>query len=124
MVAIKPRGNLSTELKMMALLKKEGLKGWRRQFPLAGTPDFCWPQKKVVLFVDGCFWHGCPSCHRTPKSNVSFWNKKIVNNRKRDRRVNRILRKSGWHVIRVWEHQIEGKSKGCPNKVKKRITGI
>jgi DNA mismatch endonuclease, patch repair protein len=106
MAAVKFRDNLSTELKVIALLKKEKITGWRRQLPLVGTPDFCWPKEKIILFIDGCFWHGCPRCHKFPKSNVRFWKNKILSNKKRDRRVSSALRKNDWKVLRVWEHQI------------------
>jgi len=110
MAAIKSRGNQSTEIKMARLLRESGLKGWRRHSPLPGTPDFCWPKYRIALFVDGCFWHGCPRCYKTPKSNVSFWQKKIESNRGRDRRVGGKLRRMGWTVIRVWECRIKFES--------------
>ncbi len=103
MAAVRSRGNKSTERRMMKLLREHGLKGWRRHLPLPGTPDFCWPKLKVVLFVDGCFWHGCPRCRRAPKSNQAFWDSKVAENRGRDRRADRALRKLGWSVLRVWE---------------------
>jgi DNA mismatch endonuclease, patch repair protein len=106
MAAVKPHGNRSTEAKILKILKEARLTGWRRQYPLPGTPDFCWPGKRVVLFVDGCFWHGCPHCYKLPKSNVRFWRQKVVDNRKRDRRVDRLLRHKGWTVLRVWECRI------------------
>ena len=106
MSAVKSRGNRSTELRMAKLLRRHGLTGWRRHHPVPGTPDFCWPKLKLALFVDGCFWHGCPRCRRAPKSRVAFWNGKVSENRRRDRRADRALRKLGWSVIRVWECQI------------------
>jgi len=109
MAAVKSRGNRSTEQKMVALLKEHQLKGWRRHYPISGTPDFCWPKQKVALFVDGCFWHGCPHCYKPPKSNVNFWLDKVKTNKRRDRRVNRELREKGWAVIRVWECQLKYK---------------
>ena len=107
MAAVKSRDNESTERRMLRLLRQHRLSGWRRHHPVHGTPDFCWPKKKIALFVDGCFWHGCPSCYRTPKSNVKFWVAKVNGNRKRDRRVNRALRTEGWTVLRVWECQLD-----------------
>lgn len=61
---------------------------------------------KAALFVDGCFWHGCPRHFIQPKGNAAFWRKKIATNRARDRKVNRTLRTLGWKVIRVWEHEL------------------
>lgn len=68
--------------------------------------DLFFPSKKLVIFVDGCFWHGCPTCFKAPKTNKRYWSNKISENRKRDDRVNRTLRKAGWRVIHVWEHSI------------------
>lgn len=58
------------------------------------------------MFVDGCFWHGCPRCYARPKSNRKFWDTKIAANRARDRKVNRTLRRDGWNVLRIWEHEL------------------
>ena len=90
------------EVRMAKLLRKHSLNGWRRHYRVPGTPDFCWPGLKLALFVDGCFWHGC-ACRRAPKSNQAFWDAKIAENRRRDRRVSRHLRKLGWSVLRVRE---------------------
>ena len=106
MSAVRSRGNRTTEAKMVRLLREHGLSGWRRHYRVAGTPDFCWPDRKVALFVDGCFWHRCPRCYSTPKSNIPYWTKKVLLNRRRDRRVSAALRKKGWCVIRVWECRI------------------
>jgi DNA mismatch endonuclease (patch repair protein) len=74
---------------------------------LVGKPDFVFPIRRLVVFVDGCFWHGCPKCQRIPSSNVPYWDRKIERNRIRDRAVNTSLRRSGWRVLRIWEHQLE-----------------
>jgi DNA mismatch endonuclease (patch repair protein) len=97
------RGNRTTERRMSALLWSSGLRGYRKHWRITGTPDFAWPRSKVALFVDGCFWHGCPHCCRYSKSNKPFWNLKVKNNRARDRRVAAKLRRQGWSVVRVWE---------------------
>ena len=106
MASIKGKGNKSTELALVALLKAESITGWRRHLSLPGKPDFCFPKQKVVVFVDGCFWHGCPKCYRRPKSNLDFWDSKITANRSRDRRVNRELKGKGFLVLRIFEHQL------------------
>ena len=103
MAAVKSRGNKSTERKLARLLRHQKLKGWRTHYPIEGTPDFCWPKIKVALFVDGCFWHGCPLCYIAPKSNVEFWIKKLQKSRSHDRAVTFHLRRKGWRVLRVWE---------------------
>lgn len=94
---------------MIGLLKRHGIKGWRRHRRVSGTPDFCWPGQKIALFVDGCFWHGCPRCYKVPKSNVLYWQSKVAANRRRDRRADSLLRKRGWTVLRVWECRLHDK---------------
>lgn len=64
------------------------------------------PKLKTAVFVDGCFWHGCPKHATQPKTNAAFWRKKIATNKARDRRVNRALRRCSWRVVRVWEHEL------------------
>ena len=111
MAAVKSKGNISTEVKMIRLLRQYRLKGWRRhQRNIAGTPDFVWRDKKVALFVDGCFWHGCPHCYKLPKSNKAFWTKKVAYNRKHDRQIISSLKSLGWKVVRIWECKISRKS--------------
>ena len=61
----------------------------------------------MAVFVDGCFWHGCPRCYRLPEDNRPYWKKKLVNNRRRDRRNSRELQGRGWKVLRIWEHRLE-----------------
>jgi DNA mismatch endonuclease (patch repair protein) len=73
-------------------------------------PDFVFPRLRVADFVDGCFWHGCPKHATWPKTRAAFWKAKIEGNRARDRRVNRELRKRGWTVVRVWEHELKPKN--------------
>jgi len=105
MASVRTSGG-TTERKMEKLLRLRGICGYRKQWRVAGKPDFAWPKSKVALFVDGCFWHGCPRCNRPSKSNTKFWKPKIVSNRRRDARVSRKLRKEGWSVLRVWECRI------------------
>jgi DNA mismatch endonuclease (patch repair protein) len=89
------------------IFRQNGVTGWRRNRPIVGKPDFVFPKAKVAVFVDGCFWHGCPKCYRAPKSNVPYWRLKIERNRKRDLKVNRELRKRGWVVLRFWECRLQ-----------------
>ena len=104
--AVRGKGNRTTELRLATALRFFGLKGWRRHLPLPGKPDFAWPREKVAVFVDGCFWHGCPRCYRAPKHNAPFWRNKVETNQRRDRRVTRQLRVRGWSVIRIWECRV------------------
>src|SRR5688500_16985421 len=70
------------------------------------TADIVFPDAKVCVFIDGCFWHGCAKHFEVPKTNSPWWTEKISANRERDSRQARLLRKRGWRVIRVWEHQV------------------
>jgi DNA mismatch endonuclease (patch repair protein) len=106
MAAIRSHGNATTELRLAAALRLFGLKGWRRHLPLPGKPDFAWRKERVAVFVDGCFWHGCPRCYRAPRHNAAFWKAKVEGNRRRDRRADRQLRAMGWRVLRIWECRV------------------
>ena len=105
MASVRSKGNRTTEVALGRLLWAAGLRGYRKQWPIPGRPDFAWPGLKVAVFVDGCFWHGC-SCKRLPRSNKRFWQRKIENNKKRDKRVARRLRRDGWAVARVKECRV------------------
>ena len=111
MRSVKGRGNASTELKVVRLFREHHITGWRRHLPLIGKPDFAFPKSKVALFVDGCFWHGCPAHLRMPSSNVEYWQGKVARNVARDARVTAELEAEGWSVIRMWEHEIKEPSK-------------
>lgn len=109
MSRIKGKGNKDTELTMIQILRKHHISGWRRNQAVLGKPDFIFPKPKIALFVDGCFWHGCPKPKHSnmPRNNQKFWAKKLQANKDRDKFVNRKLRKLGWKVIRVWEHELK-----------------
>lgn len=112
MSLIRGRNNKSTELRLLNILRRAGITGWRRHLPMPGTPDFTFRKSRMVIFVDGCFWHGCQKCFRRPAKNKEFWARKISSNQKRDRRVDKILKMKKWRVIRIrecglrWEKRI------------------
>jgi DNA mismatch endonuclease, patch repair protein len=108
MALVKGKGNRSTELCVAGCLVRAGIRGWQRHSPdVTGHPDFVFPAKRIAIFVDGCFWHGCPSCRRNvPYSRRRFWVEKIAVNRRRDRHVTRTLKAQGYAVLRLWEHQL------------------
>ncbi len=103
MALIRGSGNAATELRMVALMRAHGITGWRRNARVFGKPDFAFRQVRVALFVDGCFWHGCPRHATQPRTRAAFWAAKFSRNQARDREVVRTLRKAGWTVVRVWE---------------------
>ena len=106
MSRVRSRDNRTTERRFAKMLRKQKITGWRRGYPLTGNPDFVFPDARVAVFVDGCFWHGCPLHGQIPASNRKFWKKKINGTIIRDNRTTRILRRLGWHVFRIWEHDL------------------
>jgi len=109
MSRIRSAGNKGTELRLVQIFRTNSITGWRRGSKLPGKPDFVFPKQRLAVFVDGCFWHGCPKHATWPKTRAAFWKAKIEGNRSRDRRVNRALRQRGWVVVRVWEHALRRK---------------
>ena len=127
MSRIRSRGNKRTEISFVSLLRREKITGWRRHLTIKlkqtkksasdGTkfksqvrPDFVFQKKKLAVFIDGCFWHGCPKCYRNPKSRKKFWSAKILRNKDRDSFQTRALRCVGWKVIRIWECALKPKA--------------
>lgn len=101
-------------------LQKQGLKFRKHVKELPGKPDIVFPQARVVVFIDGDFWHG----YRFPvwESKLSeFWRRKIRSNRERDRKNFRKLRSRKWRVVRLWQHQIESNLNGCIKKIIKCV---
>lgn len=94
------------ELRLRKALWAAGLR-YRLKSALPGHPDMLFPGARVALFVDGCFWHGCPEHGVMPKGNREFWAKKISGNLERDFRATTRLEADGWSVMRVWEHDID-----------------
>ncbi|MBI5675608.1 MAG: very short patch repair endonuclease [Nitrospirae bacterium] len=107
MASVKSRNSKSTELKFISCLKEKGITGWRRNYPMTGKPDFIFSRIKTAVFIDGCFWHGCPNHCRIPSSNVNYWNNKIEKNKIRDKQITKALKVKNWKIIRIWEHEIK-----------------
>lgn len=100
--------NTLPEIRLRKLVHQSGLRyaiDVRPERDLNRRADLLFRNAKVAVFVHGCFWHGCPRHYRTPKTNVVFWQTKIDRNKARDRETKSILRKRGWKVIEIWEHQ-------------------
>lgn len=111
MSAVRSKMNRSTELRLASLFRAYKVVGWRRHLSLLGHPDFTFRRERVVVFVDGCFWHGCPRCYKAPRTNQEFWARKVAINRARDRQVTSCLRADGWRVVRIWEHSLREEAK-------------
>jgi len=114
MGAVKGSGNKTTEVPFRLALVRNKIKGWKiRPKGITGNPGFIFFKKKIIIFVDGCFWHGCPKCGHVPKTNNSYWGAKLDRNKARDKKNNRILRKEGYKVLRFWEHDIKNNLAKC-----------
>ena len=107
MASIRSKGNRTTERAFLSILREARISGWRRHLRLPGKPDFVFRGSRLAIFIDGCFWHGCPRCYRLPQDNRSYWEKKVIGNRLRDRRRSQELRLLGWRVFRIWEHTLK-----------------
>ncbi|MFF3994566.1 very short patch repair endonuclease [Streptomyces cyaneofuscatus] len=103
------RGRDTTpELRIRSLLHREGLRYRVSARPLPGvrrTADLVFTRARVAVFVDGCFWHGCPDHCRPARTNSDFWRAKIDGNRVRDAQTDQLLVEAGWRAIRIWEHE-------------------
>jgi DNA mismatch endonuclease (patch repair protein) len=111
MKAVKSRNTKTTELKMIEIFKEFHIIGWRRTYPLIGKPDFVFPKKRIVIFVDGCFWHGHNCRNVTPSDNAEFWEAKRLYNKKHDEEVTQTLVQKNWTVIRIWECELKKKNR-------------
>jgi DNA mismatch endonuclease, patch repair protein len=110
--------NTKLEDNLVAILEAAGISGFARYGQgLPGTPDITFWGKKIAVFLDSCFWHGCPKHLRRPSSNKPYWEAKIEKNIKRDRRQRTALRRSGWSVLRIWEHDLRN-----PLKIIKKVS--
>lgn len=114
MAAVRSR-DTKPEIRLRRALWQRGLRyftshGYSRltKTRLPGSPDILFPSARLAVFVDGCFWHGCPIHYTAPDSNSEFWRRKLQQNRDRDRRVTEQLETQGWTVLRVWEHDVQG----------------
>lgn len=84
---------------------------------IPGRPDIVFKRARLAVFVDGCFWHGCPAHYQRPKNRSRWWRNKLLQNRARDKKVNTLLRAEGWRVIRFWEHSVEKNVGACVVRV-------
>lgn len=104
------RRDTRAELLLRSALHRRGLR-FRKDLlvrcmnGLKVRPDVVFTRQRIAVFVDGCFWHGCPRHGSTPRRNKAYWVLKLEGNRSRDRRVDAALRADGWYVERIWEHE-------------------
>jgi len=145
MSRIRSRGNKDTELALAKLFRRHKIIGWRRQVELRIAngelrtggkkirnskfevpnfkvrPDFVFRKERLAVFVDGCFWHGCPKHGTQPKGNRAFWKNKFARNRARDVLVNKTLRRAGWRVMRIWECALKRHPLNCVRRIQQGV---
>ena len=143
MSRIRGRGNKDTELALAKLLRVHRVTGWRRHVGIRGRaallrgpdfkaarqrrptfrvkPDFVFRQVRLAIFVDGCFWHGCPKHATKPKNNRAFWQRKLLSNKTRDAVVTRTLRRTGWRVLRIWECDLARRREACLCRIERAL---
>lgn len=111
MQAVKGKGT-KLEQSLFAMLEEIGLSGWERNVTsIVGAPDALFPEERVIIFIDGCFWHGCPHCNRPlPVTNHDYWERKIERTKARDKKNRAALTDEGWTVISIWEHEMRDPS--------------
>lgn len=110
MSKVRSKGNKSTELCLIEVFHEHGITGWRRNYPIKGHPDFVFMERRIAVFVDGCFWHGHDCRNTRPKENQDFWAAKRERNVMHDREVTAKFEQRGWTVIRIWECELKKKN--------------
>jgi DNA mismatch endonuclease (patch repair protein) len=103
-----PRRDTKPELALRSALHQRGLRFFVDRAPIPSSrrrADLLFPTKRVAIYVDGCYWHGCPVHGTWPKANAEWWREKIDGNRARDRDTDRMLHEAGWTSVRIWEHE-------------------
>jgi DNA mismatch endonuclease, patch repair protein len=96
------------EVAVRSAVQRLGLRFRKHRAPLRGLrckADLVFPTERVAVFVDGCFWHGCPDHGKAPRTNAGYWSAKIAANLARDKRNNEALADAGWIALRAWEHE-------------------
>lgn len=110
MRSVKSRNTKSTEIALIKLLKENHISGWRRTYQVKGHPDFVFLEKRIAIFVDGCFWHGHDCRNTRPSDHAEYWQKKRDRNIQRDKEITERFEKRGWKVIRIWECELTKKN--------------
>lgn len=110
MSAVHSKQNKTTELRLIEIFKEHKITGWRRNYKVKGHPDFVFLDKKIAIFVDGCFWHGHDCRNTRPSDNQEYWQKKRERNIRHDKEITVLFESRGWTVIRIWECELKKKS--------------
>ena len=111
MSKVRSNNNKSTELALIKFFKENKITGWKRNYPVKDHPDFVFLDKKIAVFVDGCFWHGHDCRNTRPSDNAEYWQRKRERNIKHDKEVTAMFENRGWTVIRIWECELKKKNR-------------
>ena len=111
MSAVRSNNNQSTEIRLIKVFENYNIKGWRRNYKVKGHPDFDFLDKKIAVFVDGCFWHGHDCRNTHPADNAAYWQEKRQRNMCHDKEISALFQKRGWTVVRIWECELKEKNK-------------
>lgn len=118
MGSVKGKGNKTTEKRLRYALVSAGITGWKVQPKhIIGNPDFIFKKEKLAIFVDGCYWHGCPKCGHVPKTRSEFWKAKIDRTKQRDKEKAMLLEEEGYIIVRFWEHELKDNLKKCMKEI-------
>lgn len=111
MKSVRSKGNKTTELKLIEIFKDLGITGWRRHYSVIGHPDFVFLDRRIAVFVDGCFWHGHDCRNTRPSDNEEYWDMKRSRNIAHDKEITKRFEQRQWTVIRIWECELKKKNR-------------
>lgn len=123
MSRVRSSGNKSTELKLIEYFSSNHITGWRRKYKVKGHPDFVFLDRKIAIFVDGCFWHGHDCRNTRPADNADYWIKKRERNVQHDKEITALFEQRGWTVIRIWECELKKKNKSLLDQKLSSVLG-
>lgn len=124
MKGVRSSGNKSTELKLIQYFSSNHITGWRRKYNVKGHPDFVFLDKRIAIFVDGCFWHGHDCRNTRPAENAEYWKKKRTRNIEHDKAITNLFERRGWSVIRIWECELKKKNRAILDEKLSIITSL
>jgi len=124
MASVRSKQNKTTELTLRMAFVRGCISGWVIRPEIFGHPDFYFPDLRLAVFVDGCFWHACRKCGHTPSNNRRYWSAKLRRNRERDLRINKSLRIMGISVVRFWEHELLRHADTCAARINMTSTRL
>lgn len=120
---VKSKNNNSTERRLIEVFRVNHITGWRRNYKVKGHPDFVFLDRKIAVFVDGCFWHGHDCRNTRPADNADYWIKKRERNIQHDKEITALFEQRGWTVIRIWECELKKKNRSLLDQKLSSVLG-